>query len=131
MSWSGRPGFPAFVIGCLTSGDLIAGRLLLRADEARVYLAGRALTYRCAFHEATGLSCPTCGMTRSVVMSLHGEWARAWHMSPGGPALVLALGLVAVAGVAWGVRGRFSPVPVLTVSTCGSTGTALHSNRRI
>ncbi len=138
MAWSGRPGLPAFMIGCLTLGDLVAGRFLLRADEARVYLAGRALDYRCAFHEATGLYCPTCGMTRSVVMSLHGEWARAWHMSPGGPVLVASLGIFALVAIVW---GAFRPiahqapysrhvVPVLTVRPCGQAGPALHSNMR-
>jgi len=41
------------------------------------------------------LLCPTCGMTRSVVLSLHGQWARAWQMAPGGP--VLTAGLLALA----------------------------------
>lgn len=139
MPWSRRPRFPAFVIGCLTTADLIAGRLLLRADEARVYFAGHALAYRCAFYEATGISCPTCGMTRSVVMSLHGEWARAWHMSPGGPVLVVALAITALVALVWGALGGaaheapHSPrvVPVLTVSPCGEPGPALHSNMRI
>jgi hypothetical protein len=38
-----------------------------------------------------GLPCPTCGLTRSVVMSLHGEFARAWRMAPAGPVVVVGL----------------------------------------
>src|SRR6202012_4514090 len=63
---------------------------------ARVYLAGRALDFQCAFRAETGLPCPTCGLTRSVVMSLHGEFARAWSMAPAGPAAVAGLGAFAM-----------------------------------
>jgi hypothetical protein len=38
-----------------------------------------------------GLLCPTCGMTRSVVLALHGEFARAWQMAPAGPVVVAGL----------------------------------------
>lgn len=109
--YSARLHFPAFVMGCLTLADLFGGRLLLRADQARVYFAGHALNFRCAFLDATGLPCPTCGMTRSIVMSLHGEWAEAWRMAPGGPVLVIGLGLFAVLALASGLwHPRFDRV---------------------
>jgi len=103
MRLADRPGFPAFLIGCVTLADLAAGRALLRADESRVYLAGRAVDLECAFRTATGLPCPTCGVTRSVVMSLHGEFARAWNMAPAGPAAVIGLAAFALAmlALAW------------------------------
>ena len=106
MGLTTRPGFPAFIIGCVTLADLSAGRALLWADEGRVYFAGRALSFECAFRASTGLPCPTCGLTRSVVMSLHGEFARAWHMSPAGPVAVAgvaacALALLALGFVQW------------------------------
>src|SRR5579871_5461233 len=88
---------PAFWIGCVTLADLALGRMLLRADETRVFFAGRALDWKCGFHTAAGLPCPTCGLTRSVVMSLHGEFVRAWHLAPGGPALVIGLAALALA----------------------------------
>jgi hypothetical protein len=97
MELTSRPGFPAFAIAFVTFADLAAGRALLRADEARVYLAGRALDLRCAFREATGLPCPTCGLSRSIVMSLHGDFARAWRMAPAGPAAVAGVALFAAA----------------------------------
>lgn len=28
----------------------------------------------CPFHQATGLFCPGCGMTRSITAALHGHW---------------------------------------------------------
>jgi Protein of unknown function (DUF2752) len=100
MALAGRPGFPAFIIGCIALADLAVGRALLRADEARVYLAGRAVDFQCAFRVVTGLPCPTCGLTRSVVMSLHGEFARAWSLAPAGPVAIAGLGAFALAMLA-------------------------------
>lgn len=96
MALAHRPGLPAFLIGGITLADLALGRALLRADETRVYLVGRALDWRCAFRAATGLPCPTCGLSRSVVMSLHGEFARAWSMAPAGPVVVVGLAAFAL-----------------------------------
>jgi hypothetical protein len=101
-----RPGFPAFIVGCVTLADLGVARALLQADEVRAYIAGRALDFQCAFRSATGLPCPTCGITRSVVMSLHGEFARAWSLAPAGPVVVaglaaFALAMLALAFIQW------------------------------
>lgn len=37
---------------------------------------------RCGFHVITGLPCPACGATRSVVALLHGDFVRAWQFNP-------------------------------------------------
>ena len=114
MDKGARTISPAFWIGCVTLADLAAGRTLLQADESRVYLLGRALNWQCGFHAATGLPCPTCGLTRSVVMSLHGEFARAWALAPGGPALAIglaafALAMMALALAQWtGAEGKLA-----------------------
>ncbi len=88
-------------------------RLLLAADEAHVYWLGSALTGECSLRSRFGVPCLTCGMTRSVALSLHGEWARAWAIAPGGPAWVAAYLAVAcvLAGLgAWQWRtGRALP----------------------
>jgi hypothetical protein len=97
MEIASRSGLHAFAIAFVAFADLAAARALLRADEARVYFAGRAIELHCAFREATGLPCPTCGLSRSVVMSLHGEFARAWRLAPAGPVAVIGIALFAVA----------------------------------
>lgn len=94
------------VVGALIAADLLIGRSLVSGDENGVALAGRHLDWVCAFRRQTGLPCPTCGLTRSVVLALHGEWPRAWHMSPGGAAFVAGLIAAAVAllclgGIEW------------------------------
>jgi hypothetical protein len=91
------------VVGALIAADLLVGRGLVSGDENGVAFAGRRLDWVCAFRSQTGLPCPTCGMTRSLALALHGEWLRAWHMSPGGPALAAGLAAAAMALLGLGV----------------------------
>src|ERR1700684_2309702 len=97
MACAARPGFPALVTGCITLADALAARWLLRADEEHVFVLGRPIEWVCALRSRFGLPCPTCGLTRSVVMSLHGEFARAWRMAPVGPVAVIGLVAFAIA----------------------------------
>jgi len=95
-----RPGMAAGVTGAIILAQAAAARLILRADDAYVYVLGRPIRWACALKSRTGLPCPTCGMTRSLVLSLHGEWARAWRLMPAAPvalAGLLALGAALLA----------------------------------
>ena len=48
----------------------------------------------CPFQRMTGLPCPGCGITRSLVCCGHGQWARALLLHPLGPAcFALLLGI--------------------------------------
>lgn len=86
-----RPGFAAAVTGLAILLEAVMAGLLLRADEARIYVLGRPVGWVCGLKSRLGLPCPTCGMTRSLVLSLHGEISRAWHMAPGGPVIMFGL----------------------------------------
>jgi uncharacterized protein DUF2752 len=86
-----RPGFAAAATGLAIVLEALIARLLLRADEARVYVLGHPVGWVCGLRSRLGLPCPTCGMTRSLVLSLHGEISRAWHMVPGGPVILFGL----------------------------------------
>ena len=100
---------PAVLIsGVVILADALAARLALSADDARVYIFGHSITWECAMRRA-GLPCPTCGLTRSLVMTLHGEFARASHMAPGGPVLLAGALLAAAAMVLWGTRQKRVP----------------------
>jgi hypothetical protein len=103
MGCAARPGFPALIIGCVTLADGLAARWLVRADEEHVFVLGRPIEWVCALRSRFGLPCPTCGLTRSVAMSLHGEFARAWQMAPVGPVAVIGLVAFAIAmlALAW------------------------------
>jgi hypothetical protein len=116
MGCASRPGFPALVIGCVTLADALAARWLLRADEEHVFVLGRPIEWVCALRSRFGLPCPTCGLTRSVVMSLHGEWARAWRMAPVGPVAVIglvafAIAMLALAWLQWAPQSVPQSVP--------------------
>src|ERR1700678_915526 len=114
MACAARPGFPALVIGCVTLADALAARWLLRADEEHVFVLGRPIEWVCALRSRFGLPCPTCGLTRSVVMSLHGEFGRAWRMAPVGPVAVIglvafAIAMLALAWLQWAPQGVVAP----------------------
>jgi hypothetical protein len=104
-----RSPLAAAVAGAAILADAALARVLLTADPERVYFLGKPILVACAFRRATGLPCPTCGLTRSTVLALHGNLAAAWHIMPAGPVSVLgvlaiALALLWYAGVAWSGR---------------------------
>jgi len=53
----------------------------------------------CGFRLVTGLPCPGCGFTRSVVSCAHGQWDLAVGYHPLGPLVFAALLAVAGFGV--------------------------------
>jgi hypothetical protein len=102
---------PAAAAGLTIFLQAAVARFLLQADEARVYFLGHPLRWACSFYERYGLPCPTCGLTRSVILTLHGQLDRAWKIAPGGPALTLgvlfvAAGLLVLAGAAFWSANR-------------------------
>ncbi len=38
----------------------------------------------CTWKRMFGLSCPGCGLTRSITSIVHGQWAAAWAFNPAG-----------------------------------------------
>lgn len=49
----------------------------------------------CPLLRTTGLPCPGCGMTRSCLALLHGEWRASWDFNPFGPVFALFWAVVA------------------------------------
>ena len=90
-----RGSVPLFATAAVIFIDAGAARLLLHADESQVYLLGRPLGWTCGFRSRFGLPCPTCGLTRSVLLTLQGDFLRAWAVAPVGP--VAAVGVLAFA----------------------------------
>lgn len=83
---------PAMAIGLALIANAILVNLLFRADTAQVWILGRPIVWACGMRQVFGIPCPTCGLTRSVVLSLHGELATAWSVAPAG--ILIAAGLV-------------------------------------
>jgi hypothetical protein len=63
--------------------------LFASATSSNVSIAGRELHWGCAFRQMFGIPCPNCGMTRSVLLSLHGDLRAALELNPAGPLLLL------------------------------------------
>lgn len=66
------------------------------ANELRLF--GWALPSTCWFRLLTGWPCAGCGMTRAVVLALHGELRAAWQTHP------FALPLLALGTAQAGIR---------------------------
>ena len=79
---------------------LFLGLVLLRvaawADVNQVWLFGSQLHWGCWFKEHYGFPCPTCGMTRSVILTMHGNLDNAFLLNPAGPILIAGLILVGI-----------------------------------
>ncbi len=97
-------GSAAGAAGALIWADALAARFALRADDTYVYFLGRPVGITCWMRTHLGIPCPTCGLSRGLVLSLHGKWGAAWHLFPAAPlalagALLLASALLAVAAL--------------------------------
>jgi hypothetical protein len=103
VSPGSRPGAAPAAAGAAIALQILAARLALSADEGGVWLFGAPLGAECAFRARFGLPCPTCGMTRSLILALHGEPGRAWALQPAGPVAVAGLVLLAVALLVLGI----------------------------
>lgn len=81
----------AGLVGAGLLASLALTRLSASAGGTAVTFAGRELPWACPVRNVIGLPCPSCGMTRSVIFTLHGEWGRAAAMNPAGPLLVFGV----------------------------------------
>lgn len=64
------------------------------------------LMLKCPIHWATGLECPSCGVTRMLYDLLHARWATAFHDNA---VLFASLPLIAAGYAKWlwlGLRGK-------------------------
>lgn len=85
--WRGLAPLAAGALLILGVGAL---RLLFDADETHSWFLGRTFGSACWFRAHYGIPCPNCGMTRSLILAAHGEFARSFHLAPGGAAMVPA-----------------------------------------
>jgi len=91
-----RKSWTAGLAGGALLASLAVARGLAGASPAAVHFAGRELPVVCVSRLLFGVTCPGCGMTRSVLMTLGGDLGGALAANPAGPVLVAALILLAV-----------------------------------
>ncbi len=61
----------AILLGALVLSPALPGSRSLR-------LLSRELPQVCTFHTLTGIPCPGCGLTRSLVAAVRGDFAGSW-----------------------------------------------------
>lgn len=100
----------AFLIAALA---VIALALVLEVRDQRVVLpiSGIPLPESCWFKRLTGLGCPGCGLTRSVICLVHGNFLGAWDFNPGGYIffILIAAQLPFRMAQIWRIRRGFAP----------------------
>ncbi len=101
-----RPGWAPLAAGGFLLAQLAAAAALLRASGGGVTVAGIPLDGVCLFRRLTGFACPTCGMTRSIALTLQGDLAAAFRMNPAGILWVLAVAAIGVSLVWLGLGER-------------------------
>jgi hypothetical protein len=107
---SSKAGFTAAVLGTMLLLELAVTRLVLTADEDFVYVLGRRINIVCAARQRLGVPCPTCGLTRGFVLTVHGRIREAWRLSPTGPlAAIGILGMGVALLVFAGLERRRAP----------------------
>jgi len=82
---SSKSGFAPLVAGAALLLQLSVIGLLFSADDDLVYFLGHPIHYVCAARQRYGIPCPTCGLTRGFVLTIHGKIGDAWRLSPTGP----------------------------------------------
>ncbi len=92
-----RPGIASAAVGLIMLAQIVAAGILLRATPDGVSLLGRRFGGVCSFRRLTGRPCPTCGMTRSIVLTLNGQIGAALRVNFAGPAWVVAVATIAAA----------------------------------
>jgi len=98
----GRKHRPAWRLRRLSGGILLAGGIIALLALA----SGMASRYSCPFHELTGVSCLSCGMTRSIAALGNGDLTSALGFHPFGPVLMLAMALSAFGLLAEALSGQ-------------------------
>ena len=98
--------------GTVLSSDARWGRmglglaLAVAAGSTLILQSIGALLPACVFHELTGVSCLTCGLTRSLEAAAHGDVPTALQFHLLGPFILAGIAIACVALFAEAVTGR-------------------------
>ncbi|MCL6544201.1 MAG: DUF2752 domain-containing protein [Bryobacteraceae bacterium] len=90
-------GVPAATTAAALIVQLLLAALLLTTGRDRVYFLNHPIPETCAWKSRYGVPCPSCGWTRAVVLTLHGDPVAGWRTNPTGPLAVLGMTAAALA----------------------------------
>lgn len=69
-------------------GAWIGSRLLYLSQHGSIETSALLIPLRCPMHFFLGVSCPTCGLGRSIIAFFNGEWSTSFQYHPFGSVLV-------------------------------------------
>jgi hypothetical protein len=71
--------------------SIVLAALLLEPSGEFVKAGPWTLPSVCTFRQITGIPCPGCGLTRSIVAAIHGDWSASYTYHRLGLVVVLYL----------------------------------------
>jgi Protein of unknown function (DUF2752) len=86
-----RFNYQAGIVGVMSLLSLLIINLVTSATNSKVWLFGSETHIGCWFKEKYGVPCPLCGMTRSIILTLHGNIGEAFQMHIGGPLAIFGI----------------------------------------
>ncbi len=97
-----EPTTPHLVILAASLSILLAALFLIPAEPGEsLRIGGSTLPNICLLRQTSGLPCPGCGLTRSLVSAVHADWARSLTHHRMGLLVLGYLILQSVARLAW------------------------------
>ncbi len=80
---------------------ILLGALLLTPSNGQLRLGPITLPGLCMLRETTGIPCPGCGLTRSLVAAVRGDWSSSFAFHRLGPVVFVYLILQAAYRAVW------------------------------
>ena len=71
-------------------------RLFTRASTEMVWVFGKETHLGCWFKDYFGFPCPYCGITRSIILTLYGDFHSAFQLNVAGPLFICGIGMFLV-----------------------------------
>lgn len=101
-----REWFPHALLATLCLAMLLTGTLLPAPQPGQDHLsvAGMPLPPLCMWKNSTGIPCPGCGLTRSWVTTLNGEWRRGFAFHRLGWLTLVYVAIQGLRHLAWFFR---------------------------
>ncbi len=82
---------PVHVLILLVCIAVITAALLLKVDDAGVYIFGWKWPMKCSFHKSFGINCASCGLTRAICYAAHGKLSDAFRMNTAWPVVAAVI----------------------------------------
>jgi hypothetical protein len=81
--------------------SIVLAALLLEPSGDFVRVGPWTLPSVCTFRQMTGVPCPGCGLTRSIVAAVHGDWSASYSYHRLGLVFVLYLAMQTAYRLTW------------------------------